>query len=37
MIKITNLKKYFQVSNEKIEIFKNLNLQIESGAFIAII
>lgn len=37
MIKITNLKKYFQVSNEKIEIFKNLNLQIESGSFIAII
>ncbi len=37
MIKITNLKKYFQVANEKIEIFKNLNLQIESGAFIAII
>lgn len=37
MIKITNLKKYFQVANEKIEIFKDLNLQIESGAFIAII
>ena len=37
MIKITNLKKYFQVSNEKIEIFKDLNLQIESGSFIAII
>lgn len=37
MIKIEKLKKYFQVSNEKIEIFKNLNLQIESGSFIAII
>lgn len=37
MIHIKNLKKYFQVWNEKIEIFKNLNLEIQSWEFIAII
>lgn len=37
MIKIQNLKKIFQVWNEEIEIFKNLNLEIKSWDFIAII
>lgn len=37
MIRIKNLKKTFQVSNETIEIFKNLNLEIQSSEFIAII
>ncbi len=37
MIKIQNLKKIFQVWNEEIEIFKNLNLEINSWDFIAII
>lgn len=37
MIQIKNLKKYFQVWDEKIEIFKDLNLEIHSWEFIAII
>ncbi len=37
MIKIQNLKKIFKVWDEEIEIFKNLNLEINSWEFIAII
>ena len=37
MIQIKNFKKHFLVWNEKIEIFKNLNLEIKSWEFIAII
>lgn len=37
MIQIKKLQKYFQVWDEKIEIFKDLNLEIHSWEFIAII
>lgn len=37
MIQIKNLKKIFLTGNEKIEIFKDLNLEIASWEFIAII
>lgn len=37
MISIKNLKKIFQVSNENIEIFKNLNLEIQSWEFVALV
>jgi len=37
MIQITNLKKSFQYWNDKVEIFKNLNIKINSWNFFAII
>lgn len=37
MISIKKLKKIFSVSNETIEIFKNLNLEIKSWEFVALI
>lgn len=37
MIKIKNLSKLFWVDSEKVEIFRDLNLEIEEGSFISIV
>lgn len=37
MIKIKNLSKFFWVESEKVEIFRDLNLEIEEGSFISIV
>ncbi|MDD3793642.1 MAG: ABC transporter ATP-binding protein [Candidatus Gracilibacteria bacterium] len=37
MIKIKNLSKFFGKDKEKVEIFSNLNLEINSGDFISIV